>query len=113
MSHGEFVAVTTVDAVPEGGFVCVKADGMPVLVCRLGEAYYAVRNKCTHANARFDRGRLEGHRLSCPVHGAEFDVRDGKVLSPPAFQPLDVLPVKVEDGVVYVRVDGAAPASPF
>jgi nitrite reductase/ring-hydroxylating ferredoxin subunit len=81
---------------------CVEVAGRPVLLCHTREGLHAVDNICTHAFARMDEGRLRGHRLICPLHGASFDVRTGAVLGAPASQPLATYPVRVSDGYIEV-----------
>jgi nitrite reductase/ring-hydroxylating ferredoxin subunit len=63
-----------------------------------------VHNICSHAYAELHEGRLRGHRLICPLHGASFDVRNGAVLGAPATEPLRTYPVRVVDGQVQVQV---------
>ena len=43
--------------------------------------------------------------IDCVLHGARFDVRDGRALCAPAYEPVVRFPVKVEDGVVWTRDD--------
>jgi nitrite reductase/ring-hydroxylating ferredoxin subunit len=81
---------------------CVDVAGKPILLCHTMEGLRAVDNICTHAFARMDEGRLRGHRLICPLHGASFDVRTGAVLGAPASQPLATYPVRVSDGYIEV-----------
>ena len=57
-------------------------------MCHTKSGVFALDNICSHAYARMSEGRLRGTRLICPLHGASFDVRDGRVLGPPATQPL-------------------------
>jgi len=66
-----------------------------IVVCRTKEGVYALDNVCTHAFARLCEGRLRGVRLICPLHGASFDVRDGRVLGAPASRPLEAHAVRV------------------
>ncbi len=73
-------------------------------MCKVAGEFYAVKNKCSHADATFDNGRLRGHRLLCPLHGAIFDVRDGSVLSAPALQPIRSYPVRVVGDAVEVDI---------
>ena len=52
-----------------------------------------------------DAGQLpEGCVLTCPVHLAQFDVRDGKVLRGPAREDVASYRVRVIGGDVFVRV---------
>jgi len=68
-----------------------------------------VDNICTHALTRMDEGRLRGVRLICPLHGASFDIRDGRVLGAPASRPLPSYGVRVVDGVIEVALEADSP----
>lgn len=71
-----------------------------VLLCRVDDQVYAVDDKCPHEDISLSLGAMCEHRLRCPLHGSEFDVRSGKVLSEPAESDIKTYPVKVEDGWV-------------
>lgn len=90
---------------PQGRMRCITVAGREVLLCHSKEGVYAVDNICTHALARMDEGRLRGTRLICPLHGASFDVRDGRVLGPPASRPLPNYPVRIVEGVIEVALE--------
>ena len=109
MSELCFEPVLGVAELPQGQMRCHEVRGRAVLLCHTREGVFALDNICTHAYARMDEGRLRGMRLICPLHGASFDVRDGRVLGPPATQPLASHPVRVVGGVVEVALDPAAP----
>lgn len=57
-----------------------------IVVCRAGGALYALDDSCSHADTPLSEGRLRGHSLICPLHGAGFDVRDGSHSGPPAWE---------------------------
>jgi nitrite reductase/ring-hydroxylating ferredoxin subunit len=92
-----------------GRLLSIDVAGRPVLLCRLRDAIYAVDNVCTHAHARLDEGRLRGHRVICPLHGAAFDMRTGAVLRAPATIPLETYRVRVQDGYIEVQAPDRAP----
>jgi nitrite reductase/ring-hydroxylating ferredoxin subunit len=96
--------------IPRGGKYGVVVGGVRVLICHADSEnrYYAVENRCSHAYSSFDEGRLRGHRLMCPLHGACFDIRDGSVLGRPAFEPIRCFPVRVCGEHIEVRVDAQA-----
>jgi nitrite reductase/ring-hydroxylating ferredoxin subunit len=102
MSESDFHALLPLDALKEGALRACSVDHREILVCRTREGVFAVENVCTHAEARMSEGRLRGVRIICPLHGAAFDVRDGRVLSGPATQPLVAYPVRVVDGTIEV-----------
>jgi nitrite reductase/ring-hydroxylating ferredoxin subunit len=79
-------------------------NGRAVVVCRTRDGLFALDNICTHAFARVSEGRLRGFRLICPLHGASFDARTGKVLGAPAVRPLACHGVRIVDGMVEVRL---------
>lgn len=93
---------------PEGSMRACVVSGREVLICRSKEGVHALDAVCTHADARMDEGRLRGARLICPMHGGSFDVRDGRVLSAPATEPLRCHRVRVVDGQVEVAIDSDA-----
>lgn len=84
---------------------CFQLEGVSIAVCKVNGDYYAVHNKCSHADASFDNGRVRGHRLLCPLHGAIFDVRDGSVLSAPALQPIKTYPIRINNDAIQVCID--------
>lgn len=67
--------------------------------------FYAVEVWCSHQKVSLMNGDLEDYELMCPLHGACFDIRNGKHLSLPAVRPIEAFPVKVEDGKVLVEVE--------
>jgi nitrite reductase/ring-hydroxylating ferredoxin subunit len=95
--------------VAEGKMHACTIGGREIVVCRTKDAIYALDNICTHAYARLSEGRLRGTRLICPLHGASFDVRDGRVLGAPATRPLAVHALEVVDDRIEISVVPADP----
>ena len=80
--------------------------GREIVVCGTKDGVFALDNICSHAFARLNEGRLRGTRLICPLHGAGFDVRDGRALGAPASRPLATHRVRsVGDCVEIVVAD--------
>jgi 3-phenylpropionate/trans-cinnamate dioxygenase ferredoxin subunit len=96
----------------EGGMSTVLARERDIVVCRTKAGVFAVDNVCTHAYARLSEGRLRGTRLICPLHGASFDVRDGRALGAPATRPLACHAVRIEGERIIVEVSSAARDTP-
>jgi len=84
-------------------------NGREIVICRTKDGVHAVDNICTHAYARLCEGRLRGSRLICPLHGASFDVRDGRVLGAPAIQPLITHEARIVGDHIEVEVRAGAP----
>ena len=70
-----------------------------IVVCRVDGELYAIEDNCSHADTPLSEGRLRSHNLTCPLHGASFDVRTGEHSGPPAYEGVPCFKVKVEDGV--------------
>jgi 3-phenylpropionate/trans-cinnamate dioxygenase ferredoxin subunit len=90
---------------PEVGAVKVEIDGRPVSVVRAEDgSVHAVDDICSHANVSLSEGEVEDCAIECWLHGSMFDLRTGQPTSLPATAPIDVFPVSIEDGTVYVDV---------
>ena len=108
MSESTFEPAMQLIDLPEGRMNACQISGRKILVCHTRDGIFALDNVCTHAYARMTEGRLRGTRLICPLHAACFDVRDGRVLAPPAQQPLATYALRLLDGMIEVAIDPAA-----
>ena len=79
---------------------------LSVLVCNVEGEFYAVENRCSHADMPLDDGFLRGCELECHLHGAVFDVRDGKALELPARSALRVFPAELKEGKLWLKLSG-------
>jgi 3-phenylpropionate/trans-cinnamate dioxygenase ferredoxin subunit len=104
MSEPQFQKALPLADIPQGGMRPVTLNGREIVICHTREGVFALDNICSHAHARMCEGRLRATRIVCPLHGASFDIRDGKVLGPPAVQPQPTFQVRVVDGTVEVAV---------
>jgi cytochrome b6-f complex iron-sulfur subunit len=89
---GDF-APGSVTPFPAGRFYLVRLDD---------GGFLAVHRECTHLGCTVP-WRAESGRFECPCHASVFDIT-GEVLGPPAARPLDLLPVRLENGIVKVDV---------
>jgi 3-phenylpropionate/trans-cinnamate dioxygenase ferredoxin subunit len=94
----------TMDLLP-GEYRVVYDGDTPIAVFNIDGDLYAIEDVCTHDGGELTGGVIEGRQVECPRHGARFDIITGEALTPPAYEPTSVFPVKVEDGVVYTRDD--------
>jgi 3-phenylpropionate/trans-cinnamate dioxygenase ferredoxin component len=77
-----------------------------VIVCRLNGTLFAVEDNCSHRDAKLSEGRLRGGLLTCPLHGAQFDVRTGAQQGPPATQPIATYAVVETDSGASLTLTG-------
>ena len=100
------LTVGLVEELPHGEVKIVRAGELAIGVYNLNGDYYAIEDRCSHDDGELVEGELdeEDCAIECPRHGSEFDVRTGRPLSLPAYQPVETFEVFVEDGLVKVRV---------
>jgi 3-phenylpropionate/trans-cinnamate dioxygenase ferredoxin subunit len=101
----EFVKVADVAGLPEGGKLLAEVDGRSIAVFHVEGTFYAIDDVCTHDGGPLAEGELQGCEIRCPRHGARFDVRTGKALCFPAFEPVTTHAVEIRDGAVYVALN--------
>ena len=83
----------------------IYAGDRRIAVFNDGGALHAVDDACTHAGGSLSEGLCEDGVVTCAWHGAQFRLRDGKGVAPPAYRSLAVYPVAVTGGVVVVTVE--------
>jgi 3-phenylpropionate/trans-cinnamate dioxygenase ferredoxin subunit len=102
MSEQLFTAVAEAKGIEEKSFSTFEINGTQIVICRFRDEYFAIENRCSHALATFDEGRMRGYRIMCPLHGASFDIRDGSCTGLPATQPIRSFPLRITDGIIEV-----------
>jgi len=83
--------------------VKIEKSGRSICVTRIGEQVFAVDDTCSHSDASLSEGEVTDFKIECWLHGAEFDLRTGEALTPPAVVPLKVYPVTVDGDSVTVE----------
>jgi 3-phenylpropionate/trans-cinnamate dioxygenase ferredoxin subunit len=106
-----YVRACALTDVPEDGALGVEVQDTPVAIIRVGGEIFALHDVCSHEEVPLSEGEIYDHTVECWLHGSCFDLRTGAPTGPPATQPVPVYPVKVENGDVYVALDGTGPAS--
>lgn len=100
----DFIKVAELSDLEDGDLMAVEVDGEPVCLARVDGAIYAFTDNCTHVGGPLNEGELDDCVLTCPWHGAQFDVRSGKVLRGPARQDILTYPIKVEGESILVQL---------
>jgi len=105
LRENDFRDLANIAEIPDGSSKSFQVSGHDILICHTKGEFFAVENKCSHAKAKLEDGRLRAYRLICPLHGACFDVRDGSVKGAPATAPIRVYPLRVTDGCIQVCLE--------
>jgi 3-phenylpropionate/trans-cinnamate dioxygenase ferredoxin subunit len=109
--------VATVDDMQSGAMKMVNIGGHEYLLAKVENKYYAADNRCPHMGGNLSLGKLEGTIVTCPLHGSQFDLKDGRVVRwttwPGALvaldqvrshrRPLPVYPVEVQGDKILLN----------
>lgn len=102
-----FTPVARVSDLPPGRLKRVEVGGRLILLANVAGEIFAVDDDCTHISGPLDQGELCEYTLTCPLHLARFDIRDGRVLRGPAREPLPTYAVRIEGDAVLVAAPDA------
>ncbi len=100
----ELIKVATLSDVPPGTCRQVDADGQAVAVFNVDGTIYAIGGTCTHKGGPLGEGDLGEAVVTCPWHGAQFDVTTGQVVGPPAGESVPAYKVVVDGEDIAVDV---------
>ena len=101
----DWTDVAPAEELAPGDYRVVDIDDALIAVFNIDGEFFAIEDVCTHDNETLTGGCIEGDEIICPRHGARFNIKTGEALTPPAYEPVSTLPVRVEDGVVQVMDD--------
>lgn len=99
-----YLEIAPESELPNGERMFVDIGDTPIVIFNIAGKLYAIGDVCTHDDGPLGDGDIEGFNVICPRHGAEFDVRTGKVTSMPAVVDIPAYPVRVVDGVIVIGV---------
>ena len=100
-----FVPITKAENLSEKTIFCAEVNDVALAISLIKGEYLAVENLCSHARATFDDGRIRGHFIVCPLHGAMFDMRSGEPAGLPAKRPIRTFPTRVNaEGFLEVEL---------
>ena len=104
----EFTRVCEISELPDGSKKAKKINGVPVLVIHTKGKLFAVSNLCSHQDKFLHTGRVRNCKITCPLHGAQFDLATGQATCLPATKPIATYEVRVVDDWIEVSVGAAS-----
>ncbi len=99
-----FIEIAPASELPNGERLFVDVADRPIVIFNIAGQVFAIGDVCTHDDGPLGDGDLEGFNIVCPRHGAEFDVRNGKVMQMPAVVDIPAYPVRVMEGMIQVGI---------
>jgi len=100
----KFMKVATTDELEDQQAKLVEVEGQKIALFRVDWAFYAVRDTCTHRGGPLSEGTVERAEVTCPWHGARFDIKTRAVMGPPAGREVRSYPVRVTGADIEVEV---------
>ena len=103
----DLIDICAIDELPPGGMRLVRHEDFEIGVFNCAGTVLAIEDRCSHDDGPLVEGILDQGdcTIECPRHGSRFDLRTGRPLTLPAYQPVDTFPVSVEDGIIRVEID--------
>ena len=86
----QFIKVASTADLAPGGARSVEVAGKKIALFNLEGSFYAIDDTCTHRGGPLSEGEVSGEEVTCPWHGAVYNIKTGEVLGPPA--PRRVVP---------------------
>ena len=114
----ELQKIATVNELKNGDMKQVDLPGKEILLARVNDRYYAVNNRCPHLGGKLVNGDLNGTVVTCPLHGSQFDLSNGRVIRWTdltgfaavlgklfkAPKSLNVYPIKIENDDILIEL---------
>lgn len=101
------IDVCPLSALPDGERMTLEHDDVEIVVVNCGGELLAMEDRCSHDDGDLSEGSLDvaACTIECPRHGALWDLRSGRPLTLPAFEPVDTFPVVVDGDTIKLEVD--------
>ena len=100
----EFVKVAKTSDIPPGEAKAVDIGAKRIAIFNIEGTYHAIDDTCTHRGGPLSEGMIVGTEVTCPWHGAAFDVTTGSVLGLPAPRSVARYPVRIEGDDIEIRL---------
>lgn len=100
---GEPTRIASVTDLSPGQAKCYEVAGKRIALFNVGGTFYAVDDTCPHRGGPLSEGEIEGKEITCPWHGATFDLVTGNHIAGPAPRPISCYRVSVQGGEVCVE----------
>ena len=100
----EYLEIAPASELPSGERLFVEIAGKPIVIFNIAGQFFSIADVCSHDDGPVGEGDLEGYNITCPRHGAEFDVRTGQVMLMPAVVDIPAYPVRVVDGMIQLGI---------
>lgn len=99
-----YYVVAAISELEQTSQMHVELNGEEILLCKEGDDYFAVSYYCSHEAFTLEGGTITNACITCPYHGAEFNLKTGEAMSAPAFESIKTYPVRLEDNTIAIGI---------
>ncbi|CAN1721608.1 Assimilatory nitrite reductase [NAD(P)H] small subunit [Hyphomicrobium sp. 1Nfss2.1] len=100
-----WTAIGTLSDIPQRGARCIETPEGKIAVFRTGDnSVFAIDDHCPHKGGPLSQGIVHGASVTCPLHNWVISLETGKALGADE-GCVRTIPVKVEDGKLYVALN--------
>ncbi len=102
----EIIDVCALSELPPGAKRVVEWQDLEIGVFNCAGTLYAIEDRCSHDDGPLAEGYLDQASciIECPRHGAKFDLRTGRPITLPAYEPVDTFPVIIDADMIKLEV---------
>jgi nitrite reductase/ring-hydroxylating ferredoxin subunit len=87
-TNEEYVEVAKTNEIANRQMKHVEVKGKEILIANIDGKFYALNDRCGHMNALLSMGNIANDNIvTCPFHGARFDITTGKKVKEPILTP--------------------------
>ena len=104
INSGEWVALRDMPEFAGGDLAAIEAAGIQVIVCRVGESFYAYQDSCPSCGGTLRGGALHSSILTCPSCGRAYDVRRAGQCMDASELHMEPLPLLANPGGIRIAV---------
>jgi len=103
----QIIEVCPVAELKPGDRCLVEWEDLEIGVINCAGTFYAIEDRCSHDNGPLAEGEVDQEHctVECPRHGSLFDLKTGEPKTLPAYVPVDVFPVIIEDEKIKLEVE--------
>ena len=104
MAESGFEKVAEIGDLSPGEMKSVMLGQEEVLLANVNGNFYAISDTCTHVGGPLSEGSMDGNIVTCPWHGATFDVTSGSTLGGPAPSGVSCFTVRVTGDDIELEI---------
>ena len=83
----------------------VNVNDKEIAVFNVEGEFFAIDDRCSHADESLSEGEVYDCKVECPAHGAEFDLKTGEALTPPASKSVSCYHTSTDESSIYIEVE--------